>query len=412
MSRNEKFQVFAGNNLRDVCGSIKDQLRQEVRARPENYILNVNESEYVEAVFENWRIEPVAIGFDQVSAEPREIQVSADQAPSRFDSRHGTTFTKTCLTYHLPCSGDLNLLRLQPSSRCLMWSYECFTQENDLCFEVWNWDDNAEQWERDADHIIGNIRQQFTNLLNDVSQFNQELRKHTEDVFRARKNELLERTKKLASLKVPIRKARVPETIAVPVPDVPKKVRVVMPEAPDRSYEPEPTMDSEIYGQILQVIYDMGRAMEKHPSTYVGKDEEALRDLLLMSLAPRFELDAGGETFNNTGKTDILIPHQGKNLFVAECLIWRGPKYFLKKIDQLLGNLTWRDSKASLVVFAKTRDITTVLEGVQQSAKEHTCFLRLHGKPDESWFDYRFHLPGDENREVWAAVHVFHYPEG
>lgn len=123
MNRNYKFEVFAGNNLGDVCASINDQLRNEVRSQPENYILNVNESEYIEALFRKWSIEPVAIEFDQVSAEPREIHVSADDAPIRFDRRPGMAVTKTCLTYHLPCSGDLNLLRLRPRSRQLMWSY-------------------------------------------------------------------------------------------------------------------------------------------------------------------------------------------------------------------------------------------------------------------------------------------------
>lgn len=132
---------------------------------------------------------------------------------------------------------------------------------------------------------------------------------------------------------------------------------------------------------------------------------------MLMYLAPRFQLEAGGETFNRAGKTDILVPHQGKNLFVAECLIWRGPKYFLAKVDQLLGNLTWRDSKAAIVVFAETIDMTTALDGVERSASDHPCFLRLHGRPDESWFNYRFHLPGHEDREVQVAVLIFHFPK-
>jgi hypothetical protein len=33
--------------------------------------------------------------------------------------------------------------------------------------------------------------------------------------------------------------------------------------------------------------------------------------------------------------------HEGKNIFVAECKLWRGPKAHLEALDQLLSYLTW-----------------------------------------------------------------------
>ena len=103
--------------------------------------------------------------------------------------------------------------------------------------------------------------------------------------------------------------------------------------------------------------------MERHPSTYADKDEETLRDHFLMILSTHFE-NATGETFNRNGKTDILIRHEKSNVFVGECKFWRGEKSLDKTIDQLLGYLTWRDSKAAILMFIQIEQLDPVLEKV------------------------------------------------
>lgn len=55
-------------------------------------------------------------------------------------------------------------------------------------------------------------------------------------------------------------------------------------------------------------------------------DEEKIRDLLLMSLNAQFEGAAAGEVFNAAGRTDVLIRAEDRNVLIAECKIWRGPK--------------------------------------------------------------------------------------
>jgi hypothetical protein len=55
------------------------------------------------------------------------------------------------------------------------------------------------------------------------------------------------------------------------------------------------------------------------------------------------------------GKTDILIRIDGKNIFIAECKFWTGPKGFTETIDQLLGYLSWRDTKAAIVMFNRKK---------------------------------------------------------
>ena len=149
--------------------------------------------------------------------------------------------------------------------------------------------------------------------------------------------------------------------------------------------------------------------MERHPNTYRDKDEEALRDHFIMVLTPQFE-SVSGETFNKSGKTDILVWHEGRNLFVAECKIWRGAAAFSEAIDQALGYLTWRDSKAALLIFIRNKNLQPVLTTVEQETQRHKCYVCSRGTVEEGWYSYRFHLPEDTTRGVDLAVLCFHFP--
>ena len=149
--------------------------------------------------------------------------------------------------------------------------------------------------------------------------------------------------------------------------------------------------------------------MERLPSIYVGKDEEALRDLLIMQLSPHFS-SVTGETFNKSGKTDILIRHQGRNAFVAECKFWRGSKAHLNTIDQILSYLTWRDSKAAIVSFVQNKGFGPVLSQIPETTTTHSCFVKDRGVVKPGWFQFELHMENDSTRRVLLAVLCFHLP--
>ncbi|WP_077324758.1 hypothetical protein [Virgibacillus siamensis] len=139
-----------------------------------------------------------------------------------------------------------------------------------------------------------------------------------------------------------------------------KKIRT-LPTVDEKGFQPEPTLPDSTYLDILNIIHDMGKEFERKPSVYTGKEEEHLRDHFLMMLEPNFEGSATGETFNKTGKTDILLKHNSQNVFIGECKFWRGKKSLHDTISQLLSYLTWRDSKAAVIMFVKNKEFSTVL---------------------------------------------------
>ena len=93
------------------------------------------------------------------------------------------------------------------------------------------------------------------------------------------------------------------------------------------------------YEDILEIIQEMSLTMERNRNTFYKFKETMLRDQFLVALNSHFQGKASGETFNSTGKTDILIRHENQNIFIAECKVWGGKSTFLNAIDQLIGYL-------------------------------------------------------------------------
>jgi hypothetical protein len=172
-------------------------------------------------------------------------------------------------------------------------------------------------------------------------------------------------------------------------------------------------MSDEMYEDVLKVLSQAGRGMERKPSLYRGKEEEDLRDQFLLFLETRYVAStATGETFNKAGKTDILLKFEdGTNLFVAECKWWKGEAEFHAAIKQLFDRyLTWRDSKAALLLFVKNRNFSAVVEKVRSEAQKSPYFIRTTADRGETSLAFDFHFPDDEKRVVRFAVLLFAFP--
>lgn len=162
---------------------------------------------------------------------------------------------------------------------------------------------------------------------------------------------------------------------------------------------------------ILQVIHHIGKQFERLPATYTKKDEEDLRDHFLLFLEPLFHGSATGETFNNSGKTDILLRDDGKNIFIAECKFWKGEKSLFDTINQLLGYLTWRDTTASVIIFVQNKSFSPVLKVVEEAIPKHSNYLQLCDKKDETWLQYKFYINNDQERQLELSILLFHIPK-
>ena len=174
--------------------------------------------------------------------------------------------------------------------------------------------------------------------------------------------------------------------------------------------EVTPVMDMAKYEQILSALQTVGQTYEKLPKVTLGMDEETLRDLFLAQIQTSFKSDsATAEAFNKNGKTDIMVKHGDGVLFVAECKFWKGKQVLNNAISQLLSYLTWRETKAALLIFVRDTTMTTAINGVKEYVSSHGNYKSTLTPKGETWFNYKFTMPNDPDREVYLAIQIFDF---
>lgn len=166
-----------------------------------------------------------------------------------------------------------------------------------------------------------------------------------------------------------------------------------------------------MFEHILGVIRMQGKQMEQSPGTYREMNEEARRQTIAATLNTRYEGHAHAEAFNNEGKTDILIRHDGRNLFICECKFWDGPDGFATTIDQLFRYTGWRDTKLAIVMFVREKGLTAILKKARVTLQQHPQFVASQDAAGETELRATMHWLGDEERLADLNVFFVHTPE-
>jgi hypothetical protein len=214
-----------------------------------------------------------------------------------------------------------------------------------------------------------------------------------------------------ASIGFPISRRSDAGTYRIPIAR--KKITLARSPAPDAGnrYAPEPFLADADYEAVLGVLHSARNALERAPSTTSKLDEPEIRDLLLVLLNAQFEGKAAGEVFNGFGKTDILIRDGDRNVFIGECKIIRQKggveDVVASALNQLLGYLTWRDTKAALLLLIRDMDVSAVVGRACQEITKHPNYKRPGSTRTEERYDFVIHANGDKNREIQLACLPF-----
>jgi len=196
------FKIFVGRILDELTGILVMNMRTEVRKKSDDYILNVNETEFSNYLTNHYSLENIEVKFDDVFITHEE---------------HLGDRTIT-IKYHLPFSGDTELLHSTPNP-FVHWTTTVTVEENCICFELTTYSDNPGDPTRQAKEIMDGIRQQTTNVINQVNEFNKRLPSLVVQAIQSRKQEVLKKNNFVASLGVPIRaKDDFPTTFTIPNP--------------------------------------------------------------------------------------------------------------------------------------------------------------------------------------------------
>ncbi|MDK2069855.1 hypothetical protein PT510_04505 [Aliarcobacter butzleri] len=385
-------------------------IKREIESNSKDYILNVDEAEYLQYLEEKYKLFPLEI--DKSSEHINEPYIEKKERENRD---WGGTYTVEVYNIKVsyPYKGTKELFYIKPSTWTMTHYRICLSEPSVVSFIVKLTQKDAELFKREKETAFGSAFANVCNINNFVSSWNNGLKELVKNEFNRIKTKYKDENSFFAAINV---KTNQEASKVFSVPTI-KKIETPKPKLDgEKSYTLEPAMSDLMYKDVLDVIYALGRSMERKPSLHIGKDEESLRDQFLFALEVKYEgVTATGETFNKNGKTDILLKHEkdGSNLFIAECKIWHGQKQFLEAISQLFDRyLTWRDSKVAVMMFVKNKEMSNIVDTVKDTVSKHDYFVEeLDTTSKDSSFSYKFHLKDDKEKVVFLEVMLFHFPE-
>ena len=407
-----RIRPFNDSNINDLCANLINEVTQEIKALDNEYVLNATQSELEEYYIDKLILQTLIFHTDQQHIEKKEgirVDVSHD-----FDRavRPGerAIVPGTQLDLAIPYEGNSSLWKVGPSALSIISYPKIKVRTDSIVLSVSFPDDSA-----DPEKIKSEITRSIISLENAIKTLNQAISNHNKSVPSVVKTAIQQKRELAKStigavekLGIPIKRLDKPLTFVPPVKR--RKSPVKRPSVTKEADKREPELDEKEYQHILKVMRSMSLVIERSPSVLALLNEEAIRTLFLIQLNGHYEGGATGETFNASGKTDILIRVEDRNIFIAECKFWDGVKAFNDGINQLLGYLSWRDTKSALLVFNKKKDSSAVRKKMHKAMEAHPEYKRTKTYDQNGDSEYIFLKKSDSGREIIITTQLYDIP--
>ena len=386
----------------------QSNLSSKIDSYKASYILGVDPHELKKALIDSYRLTTPVINESKIFVDESEVKVDVSQDWRRdiVDRSRPFMAKKLKISYHIRFKGDSDLFNYEPSSSTTNPPVG-YIKGDELVVEIIR-DNDSEYVKTKFERNLNEIKRYLSWIDIEITQFNSELDSRTEREIRFRRDKLIKDKKFVSDLGYPLKK-REDRMNTYVAPDIKRKIPFPKPEV-IKAEKPEATLSPSHYDDILKIISNMADTMERSPKAFSTMDEENIRHHLLVQLNGLYEGRATGETFNYEGKTDILIRVDGKNIFVAECKFWQGKEKFIEAIDQILGYLSWRDTKAAIILFNKNKNLSNVLKQIPEIVKSHKNFKKELEYRSDTGFRFILSHKDDNERDLYLTVLAFDVP--
>ena len=399
-----------GDDLRHSLDAHLGRIQEFVDEIPKPRFLATSDDELYQHVYDTFVVTPVEIYEDQIAIDPPEpVKIDVRGRPGYLNFGDGPALVPGLkLQVWIPYSGDDRLWTLRPHS---MWSMSAVGNvhtsdiggSGHVGFVLTHpTGDSADEIRRTIEQLLHPIREALKAQKGEIDWRVAKLPELVRAAIAARRKEFDKHDDIVRTLAIPLRhKSGVPPVDPIRVR---RRFPKPLPSAP--AAVAEPGIPDEEFEYILNILRHVGCTFEATPATYRVHDEEELRDILLANLNSHYLGDATGETFRKRGKTDIRIEAASRAAFVAECKVWRGASELAEAIDQLQGYLTWRDSKAAVIVFnKKIAGFSELQSKVPEVFRTHTLFRAEISLTHAG--EWRFIFASSEDADRRLTVHVF-----
>jgi len=405
--------MIVSDNLLFNQATLSDALRAQLLAvikevdglSKDQFLVNSDE-QIIEHVYSKMVIAPLVVYREQMSlTEPQENRT---ERRDPFGDLIRLPVIRTDLT--IPYTGESDLWKMQPSTftfnppRGDYSSQRGNDQTGILRFKM-----EFTQGEYTSDAINHEVERNLKSIDDYLGWIKHDIESHNPQL----KNEIIcqvvqrrERLGKIQSVTKTLNIPIYPREGAPSLIPVPLQKKIIQPSSTQTTHTQEYTIPVVEYENIINIIRHEGSSYERTPKPFAKHDEEELRDILMAHLNGHYNGLANGEAFRKKGKTDICIEFENRAAFVAECKLWKGDQQITEAVNQLLGYLTWRDCKTSLIIFNKdVAGFKQIQEKIPEVLRHLPNFVREE-KPQNSG-EWRLVFHSLEDSERLINVHVF-----
>lgn len=403
--------LFHEGDWFSVSEAQKQRVNSDIASKNGDQLLNTSTEDMAKYYAEEFSIAIPQLDYDGITVGQREAQIDVSHDFSRyFSDRSGPHYIAgTAVDVEIPFSGDAEVFRIRPTT-FTMNPPRGRVSKGVLHFTIQGTDLTAQNVQDEIRSRLDSVEEYLGWLRQTATPFNDTLYDQAKLQIEARKQKLLSDRNLVAGLGFKMRE-RSGSTTTYTAPSVRRKIIRRPPAAGTNPYKPEPVLQDTEYHNILDILDNMVKVIELSPGAFSKIDEESIRTHFLVQLNGHYEGSATGETFNFQGKTDILIKEGGRNIFIGECKFWGGEKAYLDTLNQLLGYSSWRDTKASVLIFNRNKDFSSVLAKLQEGTTKHPNCKKLVKQRSETSWTYLFSQPEDQNREMTVTVQAYNVPE-
>ncbi|MET9041729.1 hypothetical protein ABZX34_02305 [Streptomyces sp. NPDC004362] len=395
--------LFCNGDLDSGLRHQLGQIENAVASWKEDDLLAHPEQDVIDSLIERFRVEAPVLDRESITQEP-----VAQGYTTVHEFGQPIEIKQTVVTLVVPFTGERDLFTLQPNTwtsappRAIVGAAHLKVQWSGQRLE-------PAAIKQSLDGQLNEIDKWLSWVSSQVNAYNGEAVTRITREVQARKERILANRNLEAAIGFPIQKRSDAGTYAIPV--VRKKIDLRSRPATSSmaAFRPEPVLAEAHYEDAIRVLLNSRNQLERSPSTTAHMGEEAIRDMLLLNLNGQFEGKAAGEVFNGKGKTDILVRVEDRHVFIGECKFWKGPKTITDTLDQLLGYLVWRDTKAALLLFIRRGNPTEIITKSLDKICSHPSFKResTHSGEFGERYNFVFHAAGDESREIKLAFLPF-----
>lgn len=393
---NAAFRPFTDLRIDDVLDERVKAIAVAVAAVPAADLCNRSEDELAHELTKRLVLTVPAIDFDAKRLEKTIVEVPAERFPIGHGAVASKVHAKAACLVHLPYVGDPIFLRCYDYTKHLTGHHQFSLEGSTLTFEIFDFELTRELIEAECAIQLRFLSVYLGFVASAVHAYNEAVPRRVREAIAKRKRQLVANAEHVGvAHDTPPRTRR--------------RIEVTMTPGAAGGLS-DPTLDPKPYGEVLHALASKARALHRTRKANAMLGEEDVRDHLLEELALAFEdSSATGETFAKSGKTDIVVRHEGHDLFVAECRFWNDEAAYLDALTELLGRCTTRECKMALLLFVRGLDFTATEATIRAAAPSHPSFVREDVPYISGVVRYTFEVRGS-SKHAKVAVLLFHLP--